>query len=100
MQAPGGSKEDTAQGFKYGGWQMSFPNDEMFESIAEWDFMNAPFELLLGKVTYDIFAGYWPTASVDNEVAVPFNKTKKYVVSHTAFEPSWKNSVCDHRTML
>ncbi len=56
--------------------------------------MNAPFELLLGKKTYDIFAAYWPHAKVDNEVAVPFNRTKKYVVTHTSFEPAWNNSTC------
>ncbi len=57
-------------------------------------FMSAPFELLLGRKTYDIFAGYWPTAKTDNEVAVPFNKTKKYVVSHASFAPAWNNSTC------
>ena len=56
--------------------------------------MRQPFELLLGRITYDIFAAYWPTATTDNEVAVPFNATKKYVVSHAPFEPSWHNSVC------
>ncbi len=93
MQAPGGSQEDTAGGFEYGGWQMSFPKDEdMGAKIME--FMNMPFELLLGKTTYNIFASFWPTAKNDQEVAVPFNKTKKYVVSHTAFNPEWNNSVC------
>src|ERR1700690_3415154 len=56
--------------------------------------MGAPFELLLGKTTYEIFAAYWPHAKTDNEVAKPFNSTKKYVVSDEAFEPSWQNSVC------
>ncbi len=93
MQAPGGPDEDKASGFKYGGWQAPFPEDPtMGETIGK--FMTMPFELLLGKVTYDIFASYWPTAKTDNEVAVPFNKTKKYVVSHAAFEPKWNNSVC------
>lgn len=51
------------------------------------------FELLLGRVTYDIFAGYWPTAKTDSEVAVPFNATKKYVVSHDGnFKATWNNS--------
>jgi dihydrofolate reductase len=93
MQAPGGPEEDTSNGFKYGGWQVAVPMDEMMGSTLS-AAMAAPFELLLGKTTYDIFASYWPTAKVDNEVAVPFNRTKKYVVTHTAFEPAWHNSVC------
>ncbi len=93
MQAPGGPEEDTSGGFKYGGWQAGVPMDEMMGTTLS-ALMNAPFELLLGKKTYDIFAAYWPTAKVDNEVAVPFNSTKKYVVSHEPFEPLWHNSTC------
>ncbi len=93
MQAPGGREEDTSGGFKYGGWQMAQPNDEDLMSILS-GFFGIPFELLLGKTTYDIFAAFWPTAKTDQEVAKPFNSTKKYVVSHTSFEPAWNNSVC------
>ncbi len=93
MQAPGESHEDTTGGFKYGGWQRSFPSDDKMNSTMN-GFFNSSFELLLGKTTYDIFAGFWPNAKTDLEVAVPFNKTKKYVVSHKSFEPSWNNSVC------
>ncbi len=93
MQAPGGPKEDTSGGFAYGGWQTGFPHDEKLGAILG-GFFSIPFELLLGKTTYDIFAGFWPTATTDLEVASPFNKTKKYVVSHESFEPSWNNSVC------
>ena len=91
MQAPGGREEDTSGGFQYGGWQLAYPSDKRIDSMLS-EIMNAPFELLLGRVTYDIFAAYWPTAKTDTEVAVPFNKTKKYVVSHNSFEPSWQNS--------
>ena len=93
MQAPGGPEEDKAGGFEYGGWQIAFPSDAKMDSILM-GFMNSPFEMLLGKVTYDIFAAYWPTAKTDLEVASPFNSTKKYVVSHKPFEPAWNNSVC------
>lgn len=93
MQAPGGPEEDTTGGFKYGGWQLSYPSDDMMDSTLS-GIMSAPFELLLGKTTYDIFASYWPTAKTDNEVAIPFNKTKKYVVSHDPFELLWHNSTC------
>ena len=91
MQAPGGPEEDTSDGFAYGGWQIAFPSGELLESKLS-EFMNAPFELLLGKTTYDIFASYWPHATTDLEVANPFNTTKKYVVTHASFEPSWHNS--------
>jgi dihydrofolate reductase len=93
MQAPGGPEEDKTGGFAYGGWQTSFPSDEMLGSIIN-GFLSAPFELLLGKTTYDIFASYWPNAKTDLEVAAPFNGTKKYVVSKESFEPSWNNSAC------
>lgn len=93
MQAPGGPEEDTSGGFKYGGWQAAVPSDEMMDATLE-AVMSVPFELLLGKTTYDIFAGYWPTAKTDSEVAIPFNATKKYAVSHEPFLPAWNNSVC------
>lgn len=93
MQAPGGPEEDTTGGFAYGGWQRSFPEDKEISSILG-GFFNIPFELLLGRITYDIFAGFWPSATTDLDVANPFNRTKKYVVSHNSFEPEWNNSVC------
>jgi dihydrofolate reductase len=93
MQAPGGPEEDTSTGFTHGGWQAGIPMDEMMGSTLS-KAMAAPFEMLLGRKTYDIFASYWPHAKTDNEVAVPFNSTKKYVVTHTPFEPAWNNSVC------
>lgn len=93
MQAPGGPQEDTSNGFQYGGWQVSVPMDEMMGATLG-ALMAAPFELLLGKRTYDIFAAYWPHATKDKEVAIPFNSSKKYVVSHNSFAPEWQNSVC------
>lgn len=93
MQAPGGREEDTSGGFEYGGWQISFPSGKGMEKRLG-DIMSSPFELLLGKKTYDIFSAFWPTTQTDPEVAVPFNSTKKYVVSHESFEPSWNNSIC------
>lgn len=93
MQAPGGPTEDTTGGFEYGGWQMSFPTDTEMQALLG-QFFTIPFELLLGKTTYDIFASFWPKATTDMEVAVPFNQTRKYVVSHNSFYPEWNNSVC------
>lgn len=91
MQAPGGSEEDTANGFEYGGWQLNSEEDKEANAILN-KFFSMPFELLLGKRTYDIFAGYWPNHPEIELIATPFNSTKKYVVSHTSFEPSWNNS--------
>ncbi|MDB5264851.1 MAG: folA [Parcubacteria group bacterium] len=93
MQAPGGPEEDKTDGFPYGGWQLSFPSDQMLDAKLN-EIMSSPFELLLGKTTYDIFASYWPNAKTDLEVANPFNSTKKYVVTHKSFEPTWQNSFC------
>jgi dihydrofolate reductase len=91
-QAPGGPEEDSSNRFQYGGWQYGKFEDEVTGKILSAWFA-APFELLLGRVTYDIFASYWPTAKTDTEVAVPFNATKKYVVSHDPkVKTSWKNS--------
>jgi dihydrofolate reductase len=89
MQAPGGPEE----GFAYGGWEMPFQADEMMDSYMN-GFMNSPFELLLGRITYDLFASFWPGAPPELDATGPFNSTKKYVVSHQALEPSWHNSFC------
>ena len=92
MQAPGGPTEDTSGGFKYGGWSVNYWDDMMGKVMD--GFMSIPFELLLGKRTYDIFASFWPYTKEDLAVAEPFNATKKYVVSDQSFEPSWHNSIC------
>ncbi len=89
MQAPGGPKEDTSGGFAYGGWVFHFWDKMMGDTMD--GFMNIPFELLLGRKTYDIFAAYWPKVK-EGLIANKFNSTKKFVVSHKNFEPTWKNS--------
>jgi len=90
MQAPGGSEEDKANGFQYGGWQFNYGDDQTDAAIN--DIFKRPFELLLGRVTYDIFAGYWPKHPEIATIATPFNATKKYVVSHSPIELPWNNS--------
>jgi dihydrofolate reductase len=89
MQAPGGPKEDTSGDFAYGGWSFGYW-DELMGNVMG-GFMDMPFELLLGKRTYDIFAAHWPN-SKEEPVAPKFNSTKKYVVSHAQQELSWNNS--------
>ena len=90
MQAPGGPEEDVSGGFKYGGWQ-AYLGDDVTAKIIN-GFLKPPFEMLLGRRTYDIFASYWPKHPEIEEVATPFNSTKKYVVSHEPMELSWNNS--------
>jgi dihydrofolate reductase len=92
VQAPGGPTEDITGGFAYGGWSFHYW-DEVMGGIMS-GFMGIPFELLLGRRTYDIFAAYWPTTKTDLTIAEKFNDTRKYVVSHKSFEPSWHNSRC------
>jgi dihydrofolate reductase len=89
MQAPGGPKEDTSGGFKYGGWVAPYW-DESFGSIINAE-LSAPFDLLFGRKTYEIFAGYWPKR--EGPIADPFNKATKYVVSGNGVDLSWKESV-------
>lgn len=92
MQAPGGPEEDTSGGFKYGGW--TFPYFDEFSGNIMGEQIKPPFDLLLGRKTYDIFAAYWPKQDASNPVTVPFNEAKKYVVSHDSnLELSWDESV-------
>jgi dihydrofolate reductase len=90
MQAPGAPDEDRDGGFAHGGWSFGYWDDVM-GGIMD-GFMKLPFELLLGRRTYDIFAAYWPTAENAPSISVPFNRTRKYVVSHEKKELSWHNS--------
>ncbi len=88
MQAPGGSKEDTAEGFKYGGWMGPYFDEEGGKEMEVQ--MKKTAGLLLGRKTYDIFSGYWP----DHTESWPqVNKIPKYVVSKTLKHPSWENTV-------
>jgi dihydrofolate reductase len=89
MQAPGGPEEDTSGGFKYGGWTAPFADGSFVKVVNEE--LSVPFDLLLGRKTYEIFAGYWPKHT--GAIADPFNKAKKYVVSHEATDLPWKESI-------
>ena len=78
MQAPGGPGEDDSGGFAHGGWSMTYWDELMGQAMVE--IMGKPFDLLLGRRTYDIFRGYWPTAS-EADGAKPLNDATKYVAS-------------------
>jgi dihydrofolate reductase len=87
MQAPGGPEEDTSGGFKYGGWTVPYFDDFLGNVMGEQ--MKQPFELLLGRKTFEIFASYWP----QHETEWPgINSVTKYVVSNTLTEHAWSNS--------
>ena len=85
MQAPGGPGEDDSGGFSHGGWSVNYWDETMGRVMGE--ATSAPFDLLLGRTTYDIFAAYWPHAS-DEQGAKPLNDATKYVASrgHPALE--------------
>ena len=91
-QAPGGADEDPSGGFAHGGWHMRNVDDELaqrwvLESIVEAG------GFLLGRRTYDIFAGYWPNASEEQQViAEPLNNKPKYVVTTRKQPLAWHNS--------
>src|SRR3954468_737234 len=89
MQAPGGPAEDTSGGFKYGGWTVPFI-DKSFDKIINKE-LSVPFDLLLGRKTYEIWNAYWPKQT--GAIADPFNKAKKYVVSHEVMDVTWKESI-------
>jgi len=92
MQAPGGPDEDTTGDFRWGGWSANYWDDLGGKVMDE--FMGRPFDLLLGRRTYEIFAAYWPFITDGPEVAVArlFNPARKHVVSTTLKELAWENS--------
>lgn len=89
MQAPGGPDEDTSGGFQYGGWTPPYSDEFSGSMIVKQ--MGGPYDLLLGRKTYDIFAGYWPQQT--GAIADPFNKATKYVVSRSSPKLNWEKSV-------
>ena len=95
MQAPGLSTEDPANGFTFGGWVMPYADQEFGEEIDH--LFRAPFDLLLGRKTYEIFAAYWPfydEAAPHGGIATLFNGIRKYVVSRSGdVDTGWQNTV-------
>ncbi len=87
-QAPGGPEEDREGGFEFGGWQAAYFDDETGEAIgAGIDRMDA---LLLGRKTYDIFAGFWPHQ--EDHIGTTFNALPKFVVSESLTKPEWEGT--------
>ncbi|WP_036271064.1 dihydrofolate reductase family protein [Meiothermus rufus] len=91
MQAPGGPEEDRSGGFELGGWIWAYSDDVTREAVRSY-LLGAPYALLLGRRTYEIFAAYWPQMPPDNPIAARFNPTAKYVLSSRDLAPKWNNS--------
>jgi dihydrofolate reductase len=87
MQAPSGPEEDPSENFRYGGWTVPYSLNNTLDEL-----MRVPFDLLLGRKTYDIFASYWPSHG-PSSIGVPFNKATKYLVSHHKPKLEWEKTV-------
>jgi dihydrofolate reductase len=92
-QAPGGAEEDTDGGFANGGWHMQYMDDEIAQQWVLASIVEAG-GFLLGRRTYEIFAGFWPNAPEEEQVvAEPLNTKPKYVASRTLAAPlEWQSS--------
>src|SRR3954454_8776289 len=90
MQAPGGPGEDDDGGFPHGGWSVNYWDDQMGEVMDA--AMSTPFDLLLGRRTYDIFASFWPNAP-EEAGGKPLNDATKYVASRGRPTLEWSRSV-------
>ena len=86
MQAPGGPHEDPTGGFTKGGWAVNYFDEGMMERVSG----SSPYELLLGRGTYEIFAAHWPYG--EGPIADHLNSTRKYVASMTLDRVEWNNS--------
>jgi dihydrofolate reductase len=93
IQAPGGPEEDTSGEFRFGGWVVPYADEAFGQAMQE--LFSQPFDLLLGRRTYDIFAGYWPhiqAGSNNSAIADLFNRVPKHVATHCPETLDWHNS--------
>jgi dihydrofolate reductase len=88
IQAPGGPEEDTSDGFAYGGWSAPYSDEIIGTALRK--MMNMPFDLLVGRKTFEIWAGFWPQHA---DVWPGVNKATKYVASNTMTSHEWQPSV-------
>ena len=87
MQAPGGPDEDREGGFQHGGWLVPYFDEKFGELMSEWS--KGAGAYLLGRKTYEIFAGSWPNSP---DPAEPLNVKPKFVASRTLDKLDWNNS--------
>ena len=91
MQAPGGPDEDPIGDFKYGGWVAPYFDQAGEEAVGE--MFAKPFDLLLGRKTYDIFAAHWPYVDADDPIGPLFDRITKYVATRNpSLKLDWQNS--------
>jgi dihydrofolate reductase len=88
IQAPGGPEEDKSDGFAYGGWAAPYDDDSIKAAVKKQ--MDMPFDLLLGRKTFDIWAAFWPQ---HGDLWPGVNTATKYVVSNTMTSHEWQPSV-------
>jgi dihydrofolate reductase len=88
MQAPGGKGEDPSDGFDLEGWTVPYFDEALGEEMGKQ--MGQPFDLLLGRKTYDIFASYWPE---HKDEGPGINNATKYVVSDEPINVNWEKTV-------
>jgi dihydrofolate reductase len=89
MQAPGDPEEDPSRNFRFGGWAFHFWDDSLEEPFGK--IIDAEYDLLLGKRTYDIFAAYWPH-NQEMPIGEKFQRINKYVLTHSDEPLTWENS--------
>ncbi len=88
IQAPGGPEEDTSGGFRYGGWSFTYGDETIGNEMIRQ--MDHDYDLLLGKKTYEIFAGYWPHQDTkNNPISASLNRARKYVVTNSPIKADW-----------
>lgn len=91
MQAPGGPQEDPVGGFRYGGWAAPYFDEAMGTAVDE--MFAKPFDLLLGRKTYDIFAAHWPYAGPGDPIGTLFDRITKFVATRNPdLKLTWQNS--------
>jgi dihydrofolate reductase len=96
LQAPGGPEEDRSNGFKWGGWSAPYWDELMYDAVGK--IMSSPFDLLLGRRTYEIFAAHWPYQN--DAIGEIFNRIHKYVVATTPIDLSWKESILINKDVV
>jgi dihydrofolate reductase len=91
MQAPGGPPEDPTGGFAHGGWTVPYWDEPMGQFMGE--MFAHPFDLLLGRKTYEIFAAHWPFVGEDDPTGALFSRVTKYVATASTAPLAWANAV-------
>src|SRR5262245_20390770 len=93
IQSPGSPTEDPSGDFRLGGWTVPYDDEAIGQAVQ--DLISQPFDLLLGRRTYDIWAAYWPHVQADSpahSIADLFNRVPKHVATHHSDSLDWQNS--------